>query len=112
LPLADVHPLALPAAEALEAAAAQAKFFELLDEYAGSAPRDESELLQRAEHHVPDPGRLREEVRAGRHRASIVNQIRQAVASGAPGVPDVYIDGTHYDGPIRTDEFDRALRTR
>jgi hypothetical protein len=111
LPLADVHLLALPAAEALEAAAAQGKFFELLDDYARSAPRDESELLQRAEHHVPDPDRLREEVRAGRHRASVVNQIRQAVASGAPGVPDVYIDGTHYDGPVRTDEFARALRS-
>jgi hypothetical protein len=112
LPLADVHLLALPAAEALEAAAAQGKFFELLDEYSGSAPRDENELLQRAEDHVPDPGRLREEVRAGRYRASVVKQIRQAVASGVPAVPDVYIDGTHYGGSVTTDEFDRALRRR
>lgn len=112
LPLADVHLLALPAAEALEAAAAQGKFFELLDEYAGSAPADENGLLLRAEHHVRDPGRLREEVRAGRYRASVVRQIRQAVASGAPGVPDVYIDGTHYTGSVTTDDVDRALRSR
>ncbi|HYB27348.1 MAG TPA: thioredoxin domain-containing protein [Solirubrobacteraceae bacterium] len=111
LPLADVHPLSLPAAEALEAAAAQGRFFELLDDFAMSAPRDENELLGRAEYRVPDPGRLREEVRAGRYRAAVVKQIRQAVASGAPAVPDVYIDGTHYVGPITTDEFDRALRS-
>ena len=40
LPLADVHPLSLPAAEALEAAAAQGKFFDLLDDFAQSAVRD------------------------------------------------------------------------
>jgi Thioredoxin len=112
LPLADVHPLALPAAEALEAAAAQGKFFELLDDYARSAPRDDNEVLRRAEHHVPDPGRLRDEVRAGRYRGSVVKQIRHAVTTGAPEVPDVYIDGTRYDGSVTTDEFDRALRSR
>jgi protein-disulfide isomerase len=112
LPLADVHLLALPAAEALEAAAAQGTFFELLDDYARSAPSDEADLLSRADHHVPDAGRLREDVRAGRYRTSVVKQIRQAVASGVPAVPDVYIDGTHYDGPVTTDEFDRALRSQ
>jgi Thioredoxin len=111
LPLADVHLLSLPAAEALEAAAAQGKFFELLDDFAVSAPRDENELLGRAECRVPDPGRLREDVRAGRYRAAVVKQIRQAVASGVRAVPDVYIDGTRYQGPISTDEFDRALRS-
>jgi protein-disulfide isomerase len=112
LPLADVHLLALPAAEALEAAGAQAKFFELLDDYAASPPWDENELLARAERHVPDPGRLREEIHAGRYRASVVEQIRQAVASRAPAVPAVYIDGAHYGGPVTTDDFNRALRNR
>ena len=48
LPLADVHPLALPAAEALEAAAAQARFFVLLDDLAAIAVKDHDELLDRA----------------------------------------------------------------
>jgi hypothetical protein len=112
LPLADVHALALPAAEALEAAAAQGRFFELLDAYATSASRDEDDLLQRAERHVPDPRRLRDEVHAGRHRASVIEQIRQAMASGVPAVPDVFIDGTHYRGPFTNDDVDRALRSR
>ena len=42
LPLADVHELSLPAAEALEAAAAQGKFFELLDDLAASGVKDET----------------------------------------------------------------------
>jgi hypothetical protein len=110
LPLADVHPLSLPAAEALEAAAAQGRFFELLDDFATSVVRDEGELLDRAAGHVPDPDRLREEVRDGRYRSSVVDQIRQATSSGAPNVPDVFINGAHYDGAIRRDDLSRALR--
>jgi hypothetical protein len=110
LPLADARVLSLPAAEALEAAAAQGVFFELLDDFASSVPTDETELLERAAYQVPDPGRLREEVRVGRHRASVVTQIRQATASRVPAVPDLYINGARYDGPIRTDDLDRVLR--
>jgi protein-disulfide isomerase len=110
LPLADVHPLSLPAADALEAAAAQGKFFELLDDFAASPLEDEDGLLKRAAAHVPDPDRLREDVRGGRYRASVVEQIRQAATSGAPAVPDVYINGSHYEGSITPDDLDRALR--
>jgi len=110
LPLADVHRLSLPAAEALEAAAAQGKFFELLDDFAKSALNDENELLNRAAGQVRDPDRLREDVRTGRYRASVVQQIRQATASGAPAVPCVYINGAQYNGPITTDDIARALR--
>jgi hypothetical protein len=110
LPLADVHPLSLPAAEALEAAAAQGSFFDVLDDFARSPIQHEDELLQRAASHVADPDRLREEVRAGRYRPSVVEQIRQATASCAPAVPGVYINGAHYDGSIKRDDISRALR--
>ena len=112
LPLADVHRLSLPAAEALEAAAAQGKFFELLDDFARSAVNDENEMLERAAGHVVDPDRLREDVRAGRYRASVVEQIRQATASGAPAVPCVYINGAYYNGPMTGDDLARALGGR
>jgi Thioredoxin len=110
LPLADVHRLSLPAAEALEAAAAQGRFFELLDDFATSPVTEAGELLERAARRVPDPDRLREEIREGRHRASVVSQIRQATKSGAPAVPAVYINGEHYDGSIKRDDVGRALR--
>jgi hypothetical protein len=63
LPLADVHPLALPAAETLEAARAQGRFFELLDQLTLSAFHDKAELLEIASNCVGDPARLRREVR-------------------------------------------------
>jgi predicted DsbA family dithiol-disulfide isomerase len=110
LPLADVHPLSLTAAEALEAAAAHGKFFALLDQLAASGVRDETELLELASRYVPDPDRLQQDARAGRYRASVVQQIRQATASGAHAVPEIYINGSHYGGPIRRDELDRTLR--
>jgi hypothetical protein len=110
LPLADVHQLSLPAAEALEAAAAQGKFFELLDDLANSAVSDETELLGRATRYVADPDRLLLEVSAGRYQASVVEQIHQAIASGAHAVPEIYINGRHYSGPIRRDDVNRALR--
>lgn len=110
LPLADVHVLSLPAAEALEAAAAQDKFFELLDGLANSPAKDEPELIDLATRSVPDPDRLQQEVRAGRYQASVVEQICQATASGAHTVPAIYINGRYYDGPIRRDDLDRTLR--
>jgi protein-disulfide isomerase len=110
LPLADVHELSLAAAEALEAAAVQGKFFELLDRLASSGARDETELLDLATRSVADPDRLELEVRAGRYRAAVVEQIHQATASGAHAVPEIYINGTHYGEPIKRDDLDRKLR--
>lgn len=110
LPLADVHALSLPAAEALEAAAAQGKFFELLDRISDSGVSAEAELLDLATRCVADPERLELEVSDGRHQASVVEQIRQATASGAHTVPAIYIDGAHYDGPIVRDVLDRTLK--
>jgi hypothetical protein len=110
LPLADVHRLSLPAAEVLEAAAAQDKFFELLNHLASTGVRDEAELLDLASQHVADPDRLRLEVRAGRYRASVIEQIHQATASGAHAVPEIYINNKHYNGPVTTDDLDRTLR--
>jgi hypothetical protein len=109
LPLADVHGLALPAAEALEAAAAQGSFFDLLDRLAEANVAEEEALLEIAAGAVADPGRLREEVAAGRYRPRVVEQIRQASASGARGVPEIYIEGKHYDGGLRVDPVTRAL---
>jgi hypothetical protein len=112
LPLADVHPLALPAAEALEAAAAQGRFFEALDVLAQGGYSNEEELLTRAAQSVPEPERLREDVKDGRFRPTVVQHIRQATASGAHGVPEVFIDGEHYDGTLKRDPLAAALEGR
>jgi hypothetical protein len=109
LPLADVHPLALPAAEALEAAGAQGRFFELLDRMAARGFRSQSELMELATAVVADPDRLRTEVDEGRHRETIAQHIRQATTSGAHAVPELYIDRDQYAGVLARDVLSRTL---
>lgn len=109
LPLADVHALALPAAEALEAAGAQGMFFDLLDRLVSAPMSSEEGLLTVAGSCVADPERLREEVRGERYRDTIAQQIDQAAASGAHDIPALYIDAEHYGGDIKTDPLTRAL---
>jgi hypothetical protein len=109
LPLADVHALALPAAEALEAAGAQGRFFELLDRLAAEGFTDLAELLDIAAGVVDDPDRLRTEVADGRHRPTIIDHIREATSSRAHAVPELYIDGARYDGVLARDVLSRAL---
>jgi protein-disulfide isomerase len=110
LPRADVHPLSLPAAEVLEAAANQGRFFEVLDHLTSARVSEEAELLDVASQHVDDPERLRHQVEGGDCQAAVVAQIRHATTSGARTVPEIYINGAHYDGPIVRDVLDRTLR--
>jgi protein-disulfide isomerase len=109
LPFADVHVLSLTAAEALEAAAAQGRFFELLERLAAAGLPDEQAVLAAGCECVPDAERLRTEIADGRHRPRIVEQIRQAASSGARGVPEIYIDGQHYSGALTVDPLTKAL---
>jgi predicted DsbA family dithiol-disulfide isomerase len=61
---------------------------------------------------VPDPSRLREEVTERRFRSTVLDHIRQAAASGVRGVPEVFIDGRHYDGALTPEQFTAALEGR
>jgi protein-disulfide isomerase len=110
LPLADVHQLALPAAVALEAAAAQGQFFAALDRLAGGGFADEAGLLDVAALAVPDGDRLRAEVSSSRYREKILQDIHEATTSGAHVVPEVFINGDHYQGELKRDPVGAALR--
>jgi hypothetical protein len=110
LPLADVHELSLPAAEALEAAGAQGEFFGLLDRLAGTGLSDRATLLATASRLVGDPQRLQLEISNGRYRDKVVEHIQQATASGAHAIPAVYIDAIPYNGRLDVDGLTRALR--
>lgn len=112
LPLADVHPLALPAAEVLEAAAAQGRFFAALDILAHVGFSDETELFARVARSVPDPERAQAGVRDGSFRSIIVEHIRRATASGARRVPELFIDGERFAGALTRDSLSAALEGR
>lgn len=109
LPLADVHPLALGAAETLEAASEQGRFFDLLDVLAERPAADETALLDIAGRVVHDPVRLRAEVEQGVYHARVVEDIREATASGVQVIPEFFIEGRHYAGLVRFDELRRAV---
>ena len=109
LPLADVHPLALPAAETLEAAAEQGRFFDVLDRLTATPPPDEAALLDVAAGRVEDPVRLRREVQQGMYRSRVVEDIGRATASGVRVIPELFVNGKHYEGLIRLEALDTAL---
>jgi hypothetical protein len=109
LPLADVHKLSLPGAEILEAAGAQGRFFELLDELVVTGVTEEAELLDRASAFVADPDRLRLELATARHRPRVIENIRWATASGAHTIPEIYIDEVHYRDELTRPALLRAL---
>jgi hypothetical protein len=110
LPLADVHELSLPAAEALEAAGAQGQFFALLDRLARTGLTDRANLLATASGLVADPERFRLDISDGRYRDKVVEHIRQATRSGARAIPAVYVNAALYDGRLDVDGLTRALR--
>src|SRR5260370_330947 len=70
---------------------------------------DEAEMMDLAAASVPDGDRLKAEVSEGRHRARIAEQIRRATASGAHLLPEVYIDGAHYQEELKPDALRSAL---
>lgn len=109
LPLADVHELSLPAAEALEAAGAQGEFFALLDRLARTGLSDQANLFATAGSVVADPDRLRREVSNGRYRQDVVEHIHDATASGAHAIPALYINEAPYEGRLDVDGLTRAL---
>lgn len=100
-PLTTVHPHALPAAEAAEAAAAQGRFWEMHDvlfehqhalevedlvRYAASLGLDLARFEQDLVEHVHAP-RVREDVLSG-------------ARSGVNGTPTFFVNGVRHNGPF------------
>ncbi|MBV9484793.1 MAG: thioredoxin domain-containing protein [Frankiaceae bacterium] len=98
-PLTTVHPLAEPAAEAAEAAAAQDRFWPMHDVLFSNSPALEGEDLRRYARALGLDERkfvrdLVERVHAPRVRADFLTGVR----SGVSGTPTFFIDGVRHDG--------------
>jgi protein-disulfide isomerase len=99
LPLVDLHPFALPAAEAAEAAGAQGKFWEMHDAlFENQDMLDEDALPALASSLGLDAQRFARERDDGKHRARVEADAEQARALGARGTPTFFINGERYDG--------------
>ncbi|MDM8084627.1 DsbA family protein [Cellulomonas cellasea] len=99
-PLFEIHPHALAAALAAEAARAQGLFWPMHDLlFADQDALDDESLRGRARSLGLDPGSVVGEA-AQRHADEVSRQYRAGVAAGVRGTPTLFIDGRLYTGKL------------
>ena len=109
-PLVEIHPHALTAAEASEAAASQGRFWPMHD-----VLFQRQKALERAdlEGYADEIGlhveRFRQELEAHVHLDRVEADRSSALASGATGTPTIFVDGLPYLGSLERAELRRAL---
>jgi protein-disulfide isomerase len=103
-PLAEMHPHALLAAEAAEAAAAQGQFWpmhDLLFEHQEALGL--VHLLAYAKKLQLDVPRFTKDLETHAFRARVEEEFRGGIRSGVNGTPSLFINGVRYDGPFDVD---------
>lgn len=99
LPIPEKHPLAMLAAEASEAAAAQGRFWEYHDALYAIQPKlSREEMVAAATDLGLDAERMAAEIEAGAHRDRIARDLASAEASGATGTPTFFVNGARHFG--------------
>ncbi|HZR47221.1 MAG TPA: DsbA family protein [Candidatus Manganitrophaceae bacterium] len=99
-PLTTVHPNALPAAEAAEAAGAQGKFWEMHDMlFTHQEALEYENLLSYAEAIGLDADRFDDEMERHVYRDKVRRHFRQGVQDGVNGTPTLFFNRIRYDGP-------------
>jgi Na+/H+ antiporter NhaA len=112
LPLTDVHPRALLAAEAAEAAAAQGKFWQMHDHLLDHQDAlTASDLIRYAGETGLDTGRFTADLRDHAGQAKIAADIDSADLSGVSGTPTFFINGKRHHGAYDIDTLSAAVRT-
>lgn len=110
LPIPEKHPLALLAAEASEAAAAQGRFWEYHDALYAEQPKLSPETMLRVANELElDADRLAAELDSGAHLPRIERDLASAEASGATGTPSFYVNGAHFTGAYDAGSLVEAL---
>lgn len=112
LPLTDVHPHALMAAEAAEAAALQGAFWELHDiMLEHQSELTAKDLLRYAERIGVDADRFRRDLADHTGAARIDRDIEQAAASGVVGTPTFFVNGQRLVGSYDLATLTTAVNT-
>ncbi|WP_214370139.1 DsbA family protein [Pseudonocardia sp. H11422] len=110
-PLAELHPYALAAATAAEAAGLEGKFWPMHARlYAGDVPRlRQADLRRYAEEIGVDPDEVtwpRTQFVEDRVEADFNSGVR----SGVRGTPTLFVNGVQYAGPVTVDALMAALQ--
>jgi Na+/H+ antiporter NhaA len=111
LPLNDVHMRAQLAAEAVEAAASQGRFWEMYDAMlAHQQDLTPQALAELAGQVGLDRDRFWEEVRRHEHAARVAEDVSSADASGVSGTPTFFINGRRHYGAYDIATLTEAVR--
>ena len=109
-PLFEIHPDAVHAAEAAEAAAVQGAFwpmFDLLIAYQRSL--EDADLRTYAAQLGLDAERFERDVTSHAHAARIEEDVRSGEASGVAGTPTFFVDGLRHDAGYDHDSLLAAI---
>jgi formate-nitrite transporter family protein len=109
-PLVEIHPHALAAAEASEAAAAQGRFWPMHDLlFRRQKALERADLERYASEIELNFERFRQELDSHVHLERVEADRSTALASGATGTPTIFLDGRPYLGSYERAELRRAL---
>ena len=98
-PLAEMHPHAMRAAEAAEAAGAQGKYWQMHDRlFERQDALEDADLLAHAGDIGVDVRRMARELASGTHVPRIREHFLSGVRSGVNGTPTFFINGIRHDG--------------
>jgi protein-disulfide isomerase len=109
-PLAEIHPNALPAAEAAEAAGAQSKFWEMHDLlFENQDALEHRDLVRYAEALDLDLPRFVAELAEHTWEPRVREDFMTGVRSGVNGTPTFFVNGVRHDGPWDAGSLIEAL---
>jgi Na+:H+ antiporter, NhaA family len=110
LPLRDSHPQAQLAAEAMEAAGVQGRFWEMHDRLFAEQDRLElDDLVGHAQELGMDAERFLEDLSDDVHDAAIDADVESAERSGVAGTPTFFVNGERHTGPHDAKALAEAL---
>jgi protein-disulfide isomerase len=110
-PLIEIHPHALQAAEAVEAAAAQGRFWEMHAAlFAHQHALEEANVLQYARDLGLDRARFAQDLATHAHLGRINADVESGLRSGVQGTPTFFINGVRYTASWERDSLGAALQ--
>jgi len=109
-PVADAHPMALVAAEAVEAASSQGEFWEMYRRiYASRRPPTEESLRRHAARLKLDVPRFERELGDHVHRRRVLEDFESGLQSGVNATPTFFVNGVRRDDENTFDSLLGAL---
>jgi protein-disulfide isomerase len=110
-PLTEMHPNAMNAALAAEAAALQNKFWEMHDIiYEHQQYLNDASLLAYAEKIGLDLKRFKNDIKESTLTEKVEQDFESGARSGVNGTPSFYVNGKKYNGDWELDAFEEFLR--